>query len=91
MPRGRKPERPCGTAAAARRHYKHGELLDEACKAAVRRQSAESNARRGTGPGDAGSKTADSREVRNGLPEFRPYVYRGTGYDIMPGAADGLA
>lgn len=91
MPRGRKPERPCGTAAAARRHYKHGEPLDEACKAAVRRQSAESNARRGTGPGQSGSKTADYREVRNGLPGFRPYVYRGTGYDIMEEAADGLA
>jgi hypothetical protein len=86
MPAGRKPERPCGTAAAARRHYKLREPLDEACKSAVRRQSAESNARRGTGPGDAGSKTADFREFRNGLPEFRPYVYRGRGYDIMEGA-----
>ena len=29
-------------------------------------------------------------EVRNGLPEFRPYVYRGTGVDTLPSHYDGL-
>ena len=40
--------------------------------------------RRGTMPRDC-SRGVDGSlpvEVRNGLPEFRPYVYRGLGYDI---------
>lgn len=27
-------------------------------------------------------------EIRNGLPEFKPYVYRGVGYDIYSGEGD---
>lgn len=34
----------CGTPAAARRHYRRGEPLDEACKAASRRERAERRA-----------------------------------------------
>lgn len=32
---------PCGTLAAARRHYRHGEPLCKACKQAERRDSAD--------------------------------------------------
>jgi len=66
---------PCGTPAAARRHWRHGEPPCEACLAAHRRQKAEALGH------DAGTHVPDRREIRNGLPEFRPYVYRGTGYD----------
>ena len=68
---------PCGTAAAARRHGKHGEPLDEACKTAQRLQKSE---RAG---GVAGGLSADKREIRNGLPEFVGYRYRGTGQDTL--------
>ncbi len=64
------PWQPCGTPAAARRHYRRGEPLCEACAQAARRKRS---------GGRAGSQVADFREVRNGLPEFRPYVYRGAG------------
>lgn len=68
---------PCGTASAARRHAKRGEELDEACKAARRLQKSE---RAG---GIAGGLSADTREIRNGLPEFVAYQYRGTGQDTL--------
>jgi hypothetical protein len=42
--RGAWEPQPCGTAAAARRHYRRGEALDEACRAASRRQAAERSA-----------------------------------------------
>src|SRR5580704_12301636 len=32
-------KKPCGTLAAARRHYRHGEKLCEACRQAERRDS----------------------------------------------------
>jgi len=70
---------PCGTAAAARRHGKHGEPLDEACRIAQRLQKAERSGER------AGNLSVDRREIRNGLPEFVAYRYRGTGQDTLTG------
>jgi hypothetical protein len=74
--------KPCGTAAAARRHYRRGEPLDQACLAAARRQYAETRGR-----GGAPEQFSAPRETRNGLPEFRPYVYRGTGEDQLEAAS----
>ena len=78
MQRGPKRKRPCGTPAAAKYHRRHGEPLCDACRQAERRQSAE---RRGSQPGSdqpgRWAKSPDRREIRNGLPEFKPYVYRG--------------
>ncbi len=68
---------PCGTAAAARRHWRNGEPLDEACLQAARREKA------GKQTGQAQLRSVARRETRNGLPEFRPYVYRGTGTDTL--------
>ena len=34
--------------------------------------------------GNGGSRYVP-RQVRNGLPPLRPYVYRGTGYDLFTG------
>ena len=79
MPANPWPEwklKPCGTPAAARRHWRKKEPLCEACKQAHRNESAA----RGLG-----TCSADHRPIRNGLPEFVPYVYRGTGYDIYTG------
>ena len=73
-----------GTLAGARAHYRRGEKplaqYCEPCAAASRRRWAE---RRGT---RAGNLAPDYRAVRNGLP-FRPYVYRGTGVDVLTGGA----
>lgn len=71
--------KPCGTPAAARRHQRRGEPLCETCRQAARREKA---GRIGVMPG---TDSPDYREVRNGLPEFRPYVYRGTGTDAYTG------
>ena len=68
---------PCGTQSAARRHWRRHEPLDEACRQAARNEFA---GRRGL---QAGTQSIDRREVRNNLPEFRPYVYRGTGVDTL--------
>lgn len=70
---------PCGTAAAARRHYKRGEPLDEDCKAAVRREKADRSG------GQSSVLSIDRREIRNDMPEFIPYKYRGTGHDTLTG------
>ena len=70
--------RPCGTAAAARRHWRRGEPLDELCLQAARRDR-----------GSTGRQAPDRRARRNGLPAFRPYVYRGTGRDIYEGDGGG--
>jgi len=71
---------PCGTPAAYRRHCRRGEPADEACKRAARAD----RARRGYGT-DGGALSPDTRERRNGLPEFRPYTYQGTGRDLFDG------
>lgn len=73
---------PCGTSAAVRRHHRRGEPLCEACAAEQRRVGAE---RKGCA---SGNHTPDLREIRNGLPEFVPYVYRGTGYDTLTAHLD---
>jgi hypothetical protein len=73
---------PCGTSAAARRHRRRGEPACEACLQAERLRIAQQ--RGGTAPS---SLSIDRRHVRNGLPEFRPYVYRGTGDDIYGAAS----
>lgn len=44
-PRGRAASSPCGTPAAARRHWRRGEPLDEACRQASRRDRADRSAR----------------------------------------------
>jgi hypothetical protein len=73
---GKRALAPCGTAAAARRHGKKGEPLCAACKEAQRLQTAERT-------GSAVNRVSEIRETRNGLPEFAPYVYRGTGKDTL--------
>ena len=70
MARGRQPEQPCGTTAAAQRHYRRRERLCAACQLAV-----------DLARNRLGTMRPDHREIRNGLPEFRPYRYRGLGYD----------
>lgn len=85
----------CGTAAGARRHYRAGEELCPACRAAV----AEDKQRRTTTrkiEEKVGDGRIDGREgrvtarnavpdgtSRNGLPEPCGYVYRGTGRDQL--------
>jgi hypothetical protein len=71
---------PCGTNAAYKRHLRHGEDCG-ACR--------EANGRRSAGA----RGTQDEIElfvhgpIRSGLP-FRPYVYRGTGEDVLTGHLD---
>jgi hypothetical protein len=62
--------RPCGTTAALRRHKRRGEPPCEACLQADRREHSAA----------AGTHSPETREKRNGIP-WKPYVYRGTGYD----------
>jgi hypothetical protein len=71
---------PCGTPAAARRHWRRGEPLDEACRQADRNRGA-----RCRGYAFGNTQVPDRREKRNGLPEFRPYTYQGTGRDLFDG------
>ena len=80
-PGGPPATQPCGTAAAARRHYRRREPLDEACLQAARSERAWRNGQ------DAGAQSPDLRERRNGIP-WRPYVYRGLGYDQLTGEMD---
>jgi hypothetical protein len=57
---------PCGTEAAARRHFRHGETLDEACRLAANQAHAE---RRGGGdPYARAVVPALQPAPRNGLP-----------------------
>lgn len=68
---------PCGTLAAYRRHQRHKERIDYDCLQASQRAAMDKE------PNATGrSLTPDPREVRNNLPEFRPYVYRGTKRDL---------
>jgi hypothetical protein len=69
---------PCGTLAAARRHRRHGERLCEKCLPV---DHASKQAYRQDQPG-----SPDFRRVRNGIP-WKPYVYRGLGYDLFEVAA----
>jgi len=64
--RGPAPTAPCGTAAAYRRHLRHGEPPCDACIWAERERTTD----------DTGTRTADHRPVLNGLP-FKPYIYPG--------------
>lgn len=84
MPRNPWPDwklKPCGTPAAARRHWRRHEPLCEACSRAHRNEQA------ARGGHDPGVHSFDHREIRNGLPDFVPYIYRGTGYDQLTGEA----
>ena len=84
MPGNRWPEdrlQPCGTLAAYKRHQRRGEPACEACRLANRMH----NSSNGYPSGKAGSGAGDHREIRNGLPEFRPYRYQGLGYDLYTG------
>jgi hypothetical protein len=65
---------PCGTDAGYQRHRRRGERSCYPClQAQARRQ------------GRACPAVPDPRPVRNGLPEPRPYVYRGLGCDAFTG------
>ncbi len=66
------PAQPCGTRAAYRRHLRRGERACMACLAAERERY----------PAMGRALRPETREFRNGLPPFRPYIYRGTGSDI---------
>ena len=71
--------KPCGTPAAYRRHLRRHEQPCFACRQA---NAIEHAGRQGSEPS---ALTEDRREIRNGLPEFRPYVYRGSGADAYTG------
>jgi hypothetical protein len=73
--------KPCGTAAAAQRHQYRHEPLCGPCAEAERRRDAD---RKGC---QASTRVPEFREIRNGLP-FVPYVYRGTGQDVLTGDLD---
>lgn len=71
-----------GTSRGARAHYRRGERPCPACYQAMLTSQ-------GTRGGyNGGANSPDRRERRNGLPEFRPYVYRGLGFDALTGDAD---
>lgn len=56
---------PCGTASAARRHYRNHEPLDAACVQANRDDTAR---RAGRAQDDAGKRSMPLSAIRNGLP-----------------------
>jgi hypothetical protein len=56
---------PCGTEAAARRHYRHGQPLDGACADAARRAH---NERIGSDPYSHTAQYAAQPAARNGVP-----------------------
>jgi hypothetical protein len=64
---------PCGTEAAARRHYRHGEPVDDACAAAAA-QAHRLRSNPEAGPYAPGTRYP-VREVRNGAPEPGGYRY----------------
>jgi hypothetical protein len=72
MPRNYTDLAPCGTEAAARRHQRHHEPVDEACRAAANRAAAE---RRGADPYSQQSRPQALGPARNGNPEVA-YTYR---------------
>lgn len=72
---------PCGTEAAYQRHRRRGERACYACLQANGRTWQDKAA----GRDYRAPKIPDPRQVRNGLPEPRPYVYRGLGWDAFTG------
>jgi len=66
MPRNPQDFAPCGTEAAARRHQRHNEPVDEACRAAANRAATE---RRGGDPYASTSRPEVRGPARNGLLE----------------------
>ena len=62
---------PCGTIAAARRHYRRHEVIDFECRQAMARDVADRAGRPG-----APMLLDDPRIIRNGLPWWRPYYWR---------------
>jgi hypothetical protein len=73
-----KPRTPAahGTPAAARAHYRAGEKPCAACRLANNDYKAKDVTGRKL------RQEFDPRPVRNGMPEFRPYVYRGRVRDL---------
>lgn len=73
----------CGTDAGYQRHRRRGEPQCYACLQAQARRNSDR-----TGSEFRGPQIPDTRQVRNGLPGFRPYAYRGTGADAYTGERD---
>lgn len=69
----RHPTEPCGTPAAAKRHWRKNEPLCPACRTASRLDSAD---RKGYDPLTA-SGAPDHRDLRNNLPVLAPYYRNG--------------
>ena len=72
--------KPHGTLAAYQRHLRKHEHACYPCMQADARDRAERLGSEYKGP-----KVPDPRRARNGLPVFRPYIYRGTGADAYTG------
>ena len=64
---------PCGTTGAYRRHIRNREQPCPACRAAQQDYKAARAA------GMRAESAPDTRAVRNGLPEFVPYIWKGQG------------
>ena len=80
-PRSERDRQPCGTTGAYRRHIRNGERPCDDCRKA---QKAYRSAR---AAGMDAELVPITRELRNGLPEFVPYIYRGCDRDeVSPGA-----
>jgi len=71
---------PCGTEAAYQRHRRRKEPACYPCLQANARAHADQRGGEYTGP-----SVPDPRPLRNGLPEPKPYVYRGLGCDAFTG------
>lgn len=76
--------RPCGTPAAYRRHLRHREPPCDACIMAARRAAADRDG------GEANTLSLDRRPVRNGVPEFIPYIYPGSRFMARMAADPGF-
>jgi hypothetical protein len=70
----------CGTDAGYQRHRRRGEQPCYPCLQGQARRNADR-----TGSEFRGPQIPDMRRVRNGLPEPRPYIYRGSGCDAFTG------
>ena len=73
-------EAQCGTEAGHQLHVRRKERVCYSCMQGHDRYRADLRGYESTGP-----KVPDPRQVRNSLPPFRPYVYRGTGADAYTG------
>lgn len=65
---------PCGTAAAARRHWRRGEKPCDECLQAARREKADKMGH------DPGGQSISRRALRNGLPITPGYSYQARTY-----------